>query len=283
MSRTYPATGIIIKGMPLGEADRLVTILTPDFGLLRAIAPGARKQQSQLRGRSELFVVNELMLSKGRSLDRITQAETITSYAGLSKDLGKLSASQYLAELVLGLGLSDHPQQELYHLFIEHLRRIEQLAPNDYPAMVAHLAHAIFHLLAIAGIAPQFHTCCITQKTIFVNLDNHNWQIGFSCDAGGIVTLESDQDLVSEPVITPKSPTSVKVNTQLGIVELTLLQHLGAKILPNSSQILPGFLESNIDQGWINVERVLRLYIQHHLGRNIRSATLIDSLYPLEF
>jgi DNA repair protein RecO (recombination protein O) len=77
--KTYQATGIILKGMPLGEADRLVTILTSEFGLIRGVAPGARKPKSSLRGRCELFVVNQFSLAKGRSLDKITQAETLIS------------------------------------------------------------------------------------------------------------------------------------------------------------------------------------------------------------
>ena len=69
MSRTYKVTGINLKGMPLGEADRLLTILTQELGLIRVVAPGARKQNSKLGGRSGLFVVNELLIAKGRSLD----------------------------------------------------------------------------------------------------------------------------------------------------------------------------------------------------------------------
>ncbi len=55
MSRTYQATGINLQGMAFGEADRLLTILTAEYGLIRAIAPGARKYKSSLRGRSELY------------------------------------------------------------------------------------------------------------------------------------------------------------------------------------------------------------------------------------
>src|SRR4028119_989456 len=121
MSRTYKATGINLKSMPLGEADKLVTILTREFGLIRAVAPGARKQKSQLGGRSGLFVVNELLIAKGRSLDKIIQAETKESYPGLGKDLGKLAASQYLAELVLCQADAEQPQEGLYDVLNEHL------------------------------------------------------------------------------------------------------------------------------------------------------------------
>ncbi|MDB9379435.1 DNA repair protein RecO, partial [Nodularia sphaerocarpa] len=74
MTKTYKATGINLKAQVLGESDRIVTILTREFGLIRAVAPGARKQNSSLGGRSGMFVVNELLIAKGRSLDRITQA-----------------------------------------------------------------------------------------------------------------------------------------------------------------------------------------------------------------
>lgn len=196
MSRTYKATGINLKAMPLGEADRLVTILTREYGLLRVVAPGARKQNSKLAGRSSLFVVNELLLAKGRSLDKITQAETLETYPGLSKDLSKLAASQYLAELVLCHALSEHPQEELYELFNEHLRRLEQL-PNTSGALgvssvLAHLSHGIFHLLALAGIAPQVQVCCITQHSLKPDYSNPDWRVGFSVDAGGTVSLARD-------------------------------------------------------------------------------------------
>ncbi|MGK7874596.1 MAG: DNA repair protein RecO [Xenococcaceae cyanobacterium] len=290
MSRTYKATGINLKGMPLGEADRLVTILTPEFGLIRAVAPGARKHKSKLRGRSELFVVNQLLIAKGRSLDKITQAETIESYPGLSRDLGKLAASQYLAEFVLCLALSEQPQPELYELLNEHLRRLQQLSNNQ--GIFPHLAQAVFHLLALAGIGPQVHTCCLTQQSLTANFTDPHWRVGFSFDAGGLVSL-SAKGLVMGQVITKKAmmaatdtnkPSPTKVNTKLGAVELTLVQQLGAKSLPQPSQILPKeFLSSSLDVAWVRVERILRDYALYHFGRSIRSAALVDALCPLEF
>ena len=99
MSRSYKATGINLKAMPIGENDRLLTILTPEFGLVRAVAPGARKPQSRVGGRSGLFVINQLLIAKGKRLDKLVQAETLRSFPKLSQHLGRLTASQYLAEL----------------------------------------------------------------------------------------------------------------------------------------------------------------------------------------
>lgn len=185
MSRTYRATGINLKGIPLGETDRLLTLLTPEYGIIRAVAPGARKQNSRLRGRSEVFVINDLLMVKGRSLDKITQAETLESYPGLSRDLGKLAAGQYLAELVLGVGLSEQPQVELYELFNEHLKRLEQLSKDTI--VLGHLCQAIFHILALVGVGVQVHGCIVTQEAVQPDWRDPQWRVGFSLDGGGII------------------------------------------------------------------------------------------------
>lgn len=184
--RSYTATGINLKAMAMGESDRLVTVLTKERGLLRAIAPGARKHKSRLGGRSGLFVVNECLFTKGKSLDKLVQAETVQSFPGLSKNLAKLTASQYLAEIALSQALTDQPQEELYYLLIEHLTRLEKASqPNILPC----LAQATFHLLALAGVAPEVFRCCLTRSPLDVELGNPDWKVGFSVSSGGAIAL----------------------------------------------------------------------------------------------
>ncbi|HEY9909513.1 MAG TPA: DNA repair protein RecO, partial [Thermosynechococcaceae cyanobacterium] len=195
MSRTYKATGINLKSMPMGEADRLLTILTREFGLVRALAMGSRKHNSRLGGRSGLFVVNELMLAKGRSIDKVTQAETLESYPGLGQDLKKLTASQYLAELCLCQALSDQPQEELFCILNEHLGRLER---SPAVQVLAYLTHAIYQLLILSGIAPQVHLCCVTRQPLSPDFTDPGWQVGFSVASGGTVTLAALEQLVAE-------------------------------------------------------------------------------------
>lgn len=290
MSQTYQATGIILKGQPLGETDRLVTVLTSEHGLIRAVAPGARKHKSRLRGRSELFVVNNLLIVKGRSLDKIIQADTVYTYSGLSRDLGKLAAAQYLAEVVLALALSEQPQIELYELINEHLRRLEKLASQQvvYP----YLAHAVFHLLAIAGVAPQVHACCLTRKILPPNFTIPNWQVGFSFEQGGIINLAvstsaekeeitpEQMSVVTTKIVNSPSPLDYKLNA----VELTLMQQLSYHSLLQIEELFPrGLANLALDSAWIKIERILREYSQFYLGKLIRSATLVDNLYLVEF
>jgi DNA repair protein RecO (recombination protein O) len=186
MSAVYKAIGINLKSMPLGESDRLLTVLTREHGLIRAVAPGARKHKSCLRGRSSVFAVNELLIVRGRSLDRITQAEGIESFSGLSQDLSKLTASQYLAELALSQALSQQPQAELFALLCKHLRRFEVCSQDQ---VLVCLIHGIFHLLVTAGLAPQVQTCCLTQQPLAPDFTHSDWRVGFSPSAGGTVNL----------------------------------------------------------------------------------------------
>ena len=185
--RTYRATGINLKGMPMGESDRMVTILTKEYGLIRAIAPGARKHKSRLAGRSGLFVVNDGLYTKGKSIDKFVQAETVQSFPGLSRDLAKLTASQYLAEIVLAQALTDQPQEELYYLLIEHLGRIEAASKST---VLACLAQATFHLLALAGVAPEVFRCCLSRAPLTIELGNPDWSVGFSVASGGTVSTD---------------------------------------------------------------------------------------------
>lgn len=303
MSKTYKATGINLKAQGFGESDRLVTILTIEFGLIRAVAPGARKHNSSLGGRSGMFVVNELLIAKGRSLDKITQAQTIKSYAGLAKDLGKLAASQYLAEIVLCQALSEQPQEELYELFNEHLSRLEALPNTDHNSVLPHLAHGVFHLLALAGLIPQVQACCLTGIQLTPDFTDPHWRIGFSASAGGTVCLQALDRLKAEAkrktvgvaaeaggsystglrggVTPPLQPTPDVFQTIVHQQEIPVLSgRLNAtelSILQQLSQ--PEIMQDVANSGWLSVEQVLRSYAQYHFSRPIRSAALIDSYF----
>ena len=291
MSKTYKATGINLKAQPLGESDKIVTILTQEFGLIRAVATGARKQNSSLGGRMGMFVINELLISQGRNLDRITQAETIKTYPGLSKDLGKLAASQYLAEIVLCQALSELPQTELYELFNEHLQRLNDIPKTEIKCVVANLVQGVFQLLALAGLTPQVESCCLTQRLLTPDWTNPHWQVGFSIPSGGIICLDAWKSLrkeieqgkwengeIAQTCASNPSYETVFHQQELPIIsrrlngkQLVMLQHL------SETEIMK--IDAASGSGWLAVEQILRQYVQYHLGQPIRSATLIDSYF----
>ncbi len=259
MPQTYKATGINLKAMPLGEHDRLLTILTREHGLLRVVAPGARKHRSGMAGRSALFVINDLSIARGRSLDRIQQAETLQSFIGLSQRLLTLTAAQYLAELVLAQALSAQPQTELFDALVNHLSR---LVTSAYP--LAHLSHGIYHLLEIAGFAPQVRTCGVTQQPVIPHRDRQ-WRIGFSPELGGVVGLAAVDGMEG------RKP---RLTHRLAADEWEVLQALPLSELPEAIAERPTAI-------WLAIERLLRGYAQYHLDKPIQSADLIEKSFAL--
>jgi DNA repair protein RecO (recombination protein O) len=276
VSRTYKVTGINLKGSPLGESDRLLTLLTAEQGLLRVVAAGARKQGSKLGGRSGLFVVNNLVIAKGKSLDRLIQAETIESYPGLSSHLGKLTAGQYLAEVLLAQTQAQQPQADLFHLLCEHLKRLERSSPDQ---TLAHLCQALFHILALIGLAPQVYHCCLSQTPLVPPLGDPDWQVTFNPLLGGLVWEGAPDASPSQTRSDPMSP-----GASLGALPMAPLQHLNAlevNLLQTLAQPqLPELPLQSFGERppWPQIEKMLRQSLQHHLDRPIRSANLIDSL-----
>lgn len=279
MSRTYKATGINLKSMPLGEADRLLTILTREHGLIRAVAPGCRKPKSKLGGRSALFVINDLMLVQGRSLDKIAQAETLESYPGLSQNLAKLTTSQYLAELTLYQALSGQPQVELWDLFCQQLAQLQRAAPTQIPCC---LLHGTLQLLAWAGIAPQVHHCCLTHEPLDPPMSNPSWRVGFSASAGGTVTLAGPprpRTPIQQAAAPSSLDTTARIQGKLSAQELSLLQDLNPAEIQPSSPLPFALLAAYPLVIWQGVESALRHYAEAYFDRPIRSAALIDTCF----
>jgi DNA repair protein RecO (recombination protein O) len=275
LPKEYRATGINLKGMPLGESDRLLTILTKEHGLIRAIAAGARKHRSPMAGRSGLFVVNDLQISVGRNMDRIKNAEVLQSFVGLGKTLAKLTAAQYLSELALMQALSAQPQEDLFLVLVEHLNRIQDAENKN---VLAHLSHGTYHLLAIAGFAPQVHNCCLTQSPVVANREQPKWKSGFSIVGGGVVNLEIT-DLANDGNPHPDSAAPSisdamhnRISHYLTASELLAMQELA------QTDLADNILETN-PTDWLTVERLLRAYAQYHFDRPIQSSALIDNCF----
>lgn len=241
---------------------------------------------------------------KGKQLDKVVQAETVRTFPGLSQHLGRLTASQYLAEVVLFMALSDCSQADLYHLFVEHLERIEASPPG---ALLAALSHGLYHLLALAGVAPEVHRCCLSRADIVPNLLEPNWTVGFSSEAGGLVQWSEVSKLMPMDHSRRRSPEAPAIpagpsgtvapgRTQeppgqygrghtsppiaLSAIDVALLQQLSKPEIIATVPVLPTGVEATStpaqQEFWSRIERLLRQYAQDYFERPIRSAALIE-------
>ena len=161
---TYTTDAIVLGRRNLGEHDRILTLLTRDYGKLNAVAKGARKGNSKLSGATEPFTQLKLMLATGRSLDIISQCEISNSHPALRSDIGRLTRSSYLCDL---LDCLIHERDEtsikaIYDLSVAALSLLEKESVwKDSP-----LHGFEFRLLTILGYMPVLNHCVLCDMEL---------------------------------------------------------------------------------------------------------------------
>ena len=118
--------GLCLKATPLGEQDRLLLLLTEEEGLLRLAASGARKPRSSLAAAGALTLI-KAQVARGRSLDRLRQAQVIRSYSRLGEQLELLASGQWLLELAQLLVAEAEPLPGALALLLHRLGQLEEL------------------------------------------------------------------------------------------------------------------------------------------------------------
>jgi DNA repair protein RecO (recombination protein O) len=178
--RIYSTEAIVLRRTDYGEADRILTLFTPQRGKVRAIAKGVRRTTSRLAGHLELFARAQLLLATGRELDIVTQAEARERLDHLRDDLWHATGAWYAAELVDRFLQDADPHPRVYHLFTGTLARLDQGAanPEESRGWLA-LRHFELHLLGELGYRPALHQCagCDTPLTPIEN--------GYNAELGG--------------------------------------------------------------------------------------------------
>ena len=125
-TRSYKTEGIILHRVNLGEADRILTILTKHMGKMRCIAKGVRKPTSRKSASVELFNRTSLFLVKGRNLDLLTQSETIENFPQLRTSLRAAKAAYHVAELINLLTAENQENAKAYASLTVILRTINE-------------------------------------------------------------------------------------------------------------------------------------------------------------
>jgi DNA repair protein RecO (recombination protein O) len=171
----YRDEAVVLRTHKLGEADRIITLLTRQHGRVRAVAKGVRKTTSRWGSRLEPFTHVDLQLAVGRNLDVITQAETLTPFSkGLGADYGRYTSGTVMLETADRLVHEERePAVQHFLLLVGGLRA---LTAGEHGASQV-LDSYLLRSLAVAGYAPSFDHCarCGTEGP-------HRW---FSPASGG--------------------------------------------------------------------------------------------------
>lgn len=151
----YKEQGIVLRTMRLGEADRIVTFLTQGSGKVRAVAKGVRKTKSRFGGRLEPFSHVDLMLYRGRELDIVTQAETISSFRPIREDYACFAAAEVLAEATERIVQERERSIRVFMLVLSALRALATGAAEAGLVADAFL----LRLASVAGFRPVLDAC----------------------------------------------------------------------------------------------------------------------------
>ncbi|HSJ22854.1 MAG TPA: DNA repair protein RecO [Nocardioidaceae bacterium] len=153
----YRDEAVVLRTQKLGEADRIITLLTRANGRVRAVAKGVRRTTSRFGSRLEPFTYVDLQLAEGRTLDVITQAETLAPYGSkIGSDYERYTAGTVMLETAERLVVEDkQPALQQFLLLVGGLRTMS--SGERSPSAV--LDSFLLRSLSVAGYAPSFEVC----------------------------------------------------------------------------------------------------------------------------
>lgn len=177
-TRTYMATGVVLRHHALKEADRILVLFTREHGVKRVVAKGVRKATSRVGGRLEPLHENQVQLARGRAMDVVAQVEGLRRFPRLTEDLDRLAAALGAAEVVAAFLVDDDPQPEVYDLFMAFL---EALGPGSHPEIL--LAAFELQLMDLLGYRPELEACLVCDRPIEDGSEVH----GLDTQGGGAI------------------------------------------------------------------------------------------------
>jgi DNA repair protein RecO (recombination protein O) len=235
----YRDKGVVLRTIKLGEADRIVSILTQGNGKVRAVAKGIRRPGSRFGARLEPTSHVALQCYRGRELDVVTQTETIDANRALREHYGCLTHAVSMLEATDQVAQEREPNPALYRMLVGALRT---LAQNPTPLV----SGAFFwKLLSLEGYHPLLDECARCG-------DDAGPFPAFDLDDGGVLCEACGRNASRR--IQPET---------LALVRRILGGELRVALAEPPSATT------------IETERLALVSLEHHLERRLRSAALL--------
>ena len=153
----YRDEGVVLRSADIGEADRVVTVLTRGHGKIRVAVRGVRRIRSRFGGRLEPFMRDDLLIATGRTLDVVSQAVTIGAYAArICDDYDRYAAGSAILETVDRLvTIEGDPAPAQYRLLVAALAA---LAKGEHAPDAIALSY-VLRAMTLAGWRPRLESC----------------------------------------------------------------------------------------------------------------------------
>jgi DNA repair protein RecO (recombination protein O) len=214
----YRTEGLVIKKEDRGEADRLFTIYTKDFGKLKILGRAIRKIKSKLRGNICPFCLLELEFIQGKTYKTLTDTLLIRDFPEVKKDLRKLKMAYRIADVLDNLIRGEEKDEKVWRLLNETFNTL-----NNYQIVKLSNWQLVYYfflwnLFSVLGYAPEFHQCIICQQKL------KQEKLYFSAKEGGIVCSACFQKRKITLVLI--KPATIKILRLILEKKLSILQRL---------------------------------------------------------
>ena len=231
----YLIDGIVLRSYKLGEADRILNILTANRGKVRAVAKGVRKPGSRFGGRLEAFGHVQLQLYEGRSLDIVSQAELITSFVEVRQDWVASACAATMAEACDKLAQEGERATSMFLLLKDALGVLA--AGPRHPARV--LDAFLMRLSVLEGFRPGLDACvtCGTTENL----------LSFHVGGGGVLCATD-------------TPSGLQRMSQEALGQLRLLTEGSWTDISEGPEPMPR-----------HVGALVRSYLSYHLSTNLKA------------
>ena len=233
----------MLRTHKLGEADRIITLLTRQHGRVRAVAKGVRRTTSKFGSRLEPFTHVEVQLAEGRNLDTITQAETHDAFAAqLGADYERYTAGTVMLETAERLVTEEkQPSTQQFLLLVGGLRAM--VGGERRPGQV--LDSYLLRSLAVAGYAPSFRACarCGLEGP-------HRW---FNPSMGGVLCATCRVPGSASP-----APETLVLLGALLTGDWALVDHAEPRFLREASGLVSAYLAWHLERGLKTMPHVVR-------------------------
>jgi DNA repair protein RecO (recombination protein O) len=239
----YRDEAVVLRTQKLGEADRIVTLLTRRHGRVRAVAKGVRRTGSRLGSRVEPFMHIDLQLYEGRSLDIVTQVETIAPYGErIATDYARYTAGTAILETSERLTAEERePSIRLYLLVVGALRTLAEAGHATTLVLDAFILRA----MGIAGYEPALAACAVCGTP-----GPHRW---FGVGMGGLACSEH-----RPPGAATISPAALLLMTALSGGDWAVADAASAGVQRETSGLCAAYLQWHMERGMRSLRLVER-------------------------
>lgn len=172
----YTTEALVLGVKNWGNADKIVTLLSPQYGKITAAAYGCRRPKSPLAAAMQPFCWLDIQLTKGERMDTVRQCEHKGFFSELYTDLTAMAYASFIAELAKELCSDDEPQQEIYQMMLKILPCLTKFNPR-----ICALASA-YQIFEYTGCQLHYDKCTLCGTPIDSNAYFNAQQGGVLCD-----------------------------------------------------------------------------------------------------